>query len=95
VRSIEWPHREENYVLKEMGFRVARKHADRLRRITQLSAFALPVLLLAAAMAAGPQLAAVLAVCAALIQFLGMLVERWLFFAEAKHSVTLYYGRWS
>jgi DMSO reductase anchor subunit len=23
---------------------------------------------------------------------LGLLVERWLFFAEAKHVVTLYYG---
>jgi len=23
----------------------------------------------------------------------GLLIERWLFFAEAKHTVTLYYGR--
>jgi sulfite dehydrogenase (quinone) subunit SoeC len=23
---------------------------------------------------------------------LGLVVERWLFFAEAKHTVTLYYG---
>ena len=27
VRSIEWPHTEENFVLKEMGYRIARKHA--------------------------------------------------------------------
>ncbi|TKB45233.1 MAG: dimethyl sulfoxide reductase anchor subunit, partial [Mesorhizobium sp.] len=27
VRSIEWPHTEENYLLKEMGFRIARKHS--------------------------------------------------------------------
>ncbi|TMV35521.1 dimethyl sulfoxide reductase anchor subunit, partial [Thioclava sp. BHET1] len=26
------------------------------------------------------------------LQLAGMLTERWLFFAEAKHSVTLYYG---
>ena len=26
------------------------------------------------------------------IHLLGVLVERWLFFAEAKHVVTLYYG---
>jgi DMSO reductase anchor subunit len=32
-------------------------------------------------------------VLAAVAQFAGMLVERWLFFAEAKHTVTLYYGR--
>ena len=26
VRVLEWPHTEENYLLKEMGFRIARKH---------------------------------------------------------------------
>jgi DMSO reductase anchor subunit len=30
---------------------------------------------------------------AALTAMAGVLVERWLFFAEAKHAVTLYYGR--
>jgi DMSO reductase anchor subunit len=93
VRSIEWPHTEENFVLKEMGYRLARKHAARLRRIVHAAAFALPALLLAAAMAAGSPLAAVLSALAALLQLAGMLVERWLFFAEATHTVTLYYGR--
>jgi DMSO reductase anchor subunit len=93
VRSLEWPHTEENYLLKEMGFRIARKHSARLRQITQLLAFALPVLLLAATFALSWPFAAVLSVLAAIVQFAGMLVERWLFFAEAKHTVTLYYGR--
>lgn len=93
VRSIEWPHTQENFVLKEMGYRIARKHAGRLRRIVHVAAFALPVLLLAAAMTAGPPLAAVLSALATLLQLPGMLVERWLFFAEARHTVTLYYGR--
>ena len=94
VRSLEWPHTEENYLLKEMGFRIARKHAAKLRRITQVVAFALPVLLLLAVLFPLPwPLAAVLSVLAAIVQFAGMLVERWLFFAEAKHAVTLYYGR--
>ena len=93
VRSLEWPHTEENYLLKEMGFRIARKHSARLRQITQVLAFALPVLLLAATFALPWPLAAVLSALAAIAQFPGMLVERWLFFAEAKHTVTLYYGR--
>lgn len=93
VRTLEWPHTEENYLLKEMGFRIARKHGAKLRRITQLLAFALPVLLLALAFALPWPLAAALSVLAAIVQFAGMLVERWLFFAEAKHTVTLYYGR--
>ncbi|GLS37532.1 DMSO reductase [Mesorhizobium tianshanense] len=93
VRSLEWPHTEENYLLKEMGFRIARKHTAKLRRITQLLAFALPVLLLAIVFALPWPVAAVLSVLAAAAQFAGMLVERWLFFAEAKHTVALYYGR--
>lgn len=93
VRSLEWPHTEENYLLKEMGFRIARKHSARLRQITQVLAFALPILLLAAVFASPWPFAALLSLLAAGVQFAGMLVERWLFFAEAKHTVTLYYGR--
>ena len=55
----------------------------------------LPLLLLAAAfgLSAMPRLGAALSLIAAVSQVAGMLVERWLFFAEAKHTVTLYYGR--
>ena len=95
VQSIEWPHTEENYILKEMGFRIARKHSARLRLIAQALAFALPLVLLAAVLALStmPWLSAGLSLVAAASQLAGMLVERWLFFAEAKHVVTLYYGR--
>jgi DMSO reductase anchor subunit len=93
VWSLEWPHTEENYLLKEMGFRIARKHGSRLRLIAQVLAFALPLLLLAAAFALSKTewLSAALSLLAAVSQLAGMLVERWLFFAEAKHTVTLYY----
>ncbi len=36
---------------------------------------------------------ALTAVAAALSGSLGVAIERWLFFAEARHSVTLYYGQ--
>ena len=93
VRSLEWPHTEENYILKEMGFRVARKHARKMRIVAQVVAFAAPAACLLLALLAGGMLASILLVVAALSQFAGLLVERWLFFAEAKHVVTLYYGR--
>jgi DMSO reductase anchor subunit len=93
VRSIEWPHTEENYVLKEMGYRVARKHAAKLRLFVHVFAFAAPLLATAAAMAAGGVVAVVAAVIAVVVMAPGLLVERWLFFAEARHTVTLYYGR--
>jgi len=32
-------------------------------------------------------------ILAAIVALLGLLVERWLFFAEATHTITLYYGR--
>jgi DMSO reductase anchor subunit len=92
VRLFEAPHTSENYLMKEMGFQIARKHAARLHRIAVLTAFVLPFLLLLLAFAAGgwPRLAA-LALAAPLATF-GILVERWLFFAEARHTVMLYYG---
>jgi DMSO reductase anchor subunit len=95
VRSLEWPHTEDNYLLKEMGFRIARKHSVRLRLIAQALAFGLPLLLLAAAfgLSAVPWLSVSLSLIATVSQLAGMLVERWLFFAEAKHTVALYYGR--
>jgi DMSO reductase anchor subunit len=92
VRSLEWPHTKDNYVLKEMGYRVARKHAARLRQIAQLLAFAVPAIVLLPVLVIGGWAATALSVLAALVQLAGMLVERWLFFAEARHTAALYYG---
>jgi DMSO reductase anchor subunit len=93
VRSIEWPHTEENYVLKEMGYQIARKHAARLRAFVQLFAFAAPLAATIVSLFAASWLGTVAALVAVAAQAPGILVERWLFFAEAKHVVTLYYGR--
>jgi DMSO reductase anchor subunit len=93
VHSMQWPHTERNYLLKEMGFRIARKHKERLRRIMQILAFAVPLVLFAVALVMPGWIAAAASILAAPIQLAGMLVERWLFFAEATHAVTLYYGR--
>jgi DMSO reductase anchor subunit len=92
VRSVEWPHTQENYVLKEMGYRIARKHAARLRLFAQVFAFGLPLLATALAAATGGGIAKIASMIAVLAQAPGIMVERWLFFAEAKHTVTLYYG---
>ena len=83
---------EENYLLKEMGFSVARKHRGRLRRIARLAGFALPALLTFVTLLFGGVIGIVGAGLAIASATLGLLVERWLFFAEATHTVTLYYG---
>ena len=90
VRSFERPHTEANYLLREMGFVLARKHGQRLREIA-LWSLVLPMVLLelAGAIPRAPWIAALLA---ALLFQLGALVERWLFFAQARHTVGVYYG---
>jgi len=92
VRLFEAPHTSENYLMKEMGYRIARKHAAKLRGIALGMGFAAPFLLTLATLAQPASLGAISAILAAVLSTAGVLVERWLFFAEAKHTVTLYYG---
>jgi DMSO reductase anchor subunit len=87
VRLFEAPYTADNYLMKEMGYRIARKHAARLRQVVLFGAFGLPLVLLLLSL-----MLPVAALPAALVATAGVLVERWLFFAEAKHTVTLYYG---
>ncbi len=94
VRLLEPPHTEENFVMREMGFRIARKHAAKLRRFVLLALFVAPWLLaLAASAIAWAPAALACAGLATLSAAAGLGVERWLFFAEATHVSMLYYGR--
>ncbi|HEX5460616.1 MAG TPA: DmsC/YnfH family molybdoenzyme membrane anchor subunit [Steroidobacteraceae bacterium] len=91
VKPLDAPHFTENYVLREMGFALARRHAAKLRRMALVLAFALPLgLTLIASMEIAPLAATAAALACAAI---GLLTERWLFFAEATHVAALYYGR--
>ena len=92
VQMLEPPHTEENYLLREMGYQIARKHRVRLRAIARVAGFALPALLTLVALIGSGATAAIAATLAVASAALGLVVERWLFFAEAKHTVTLYYG---
>ena len=93
VRMLEPPHTETNYLLREMGFRVARRHAAKLRWYACVfGGIGTALLTLLALLSSGPP-AGLLALLAAFSGIAGVLIERWLFFAEATHTVTLYYGR--
>lgn len=93
IRLLEAPHTSENYLLKEMGFRIARKHSQKLRMISVCLGFALPFALVLTTCFASGVFVPICWLLAASTAMIGVLVERWLFFAEAKHTVTLYYGR--
>lgn len=91
VSTFERPHTEANFVTREMVFVFARKHAKRLRIIASVLFAAVPALCaLVAWLPPNGNTTAFLWVAAVAFQ-LGAMVERWLFFAEAKHLVTLYY----
>ena len=92
VRLFAAPHTEENYLLKEMGYKVARKHALKLRLIALALGFSAPAILVFLATLVPGWPAAVLLMLATAGNAIGTLTERWLFFAEARHTVTLYYG---
>jgi len=92
VRLFEAPHTGENYIMREMGYRVARKHAVRLRRIALLVGGAVPVIAFAAAALFIGPITLVAALIGLIGVSIGVLTERWLFFAEAEHASMLYYG---
>ena len=92
VRLLDAPSTQETYVQTEMGYRVARKHATRLRVWAFVGYFAIPMAVGLATMALGPWLAIPGAFVAVISGMIGTAIERWLFFAEAKHTAALYFG---
>ncbi|MFL6593443.1 MAG: dimethyl sulfoxide reductase anchor subunit family protein [Luteimonas sp.] len=90
VALFERPMTESNYITREMAFVVARKHARRLRTIALVLVAVVPVACLAVA-AGADMLRSPLCIVAAASALAGAFVERWLFFAQARHLVTLYY----
>jgi sulfite dehydrogenase (quinone) subunit SoeC len=90
VHPFEQPHSEDSFVTREMVFRFARERARPLRRLGLLSAAATCPIAIALGLA-WPGLALPALVVAAILQFAGIFVSRWLFFAEARHAVAVYY----
>ena len=84
VRLLDVGHSHGTFLTNEFGFSVAREKARLLRWVAIFCAFVVPLLL-----------------CyftkwfwaASVICMVGLLVERWLFFAEAEHVVRLYHGQ--
>lgn len=90
VRVFERPHTEGNFVTREMVFVLARKHAARLRIVALVALAAIPVGALALAWLL-PAAAPVLMLGGTASVLAGSFVERWLFFAQARHLVSQYY----
>ncbi len=91
VSVFERPHTEANYLTTEMGFVLARKHSKKLRMIALLLFAWLPIFFCVAALMLPQVFTGYLMLTAVLSAYAGAVVERWLFFAEAKHAVMQYY----
>jgi DMSO reductase anchor subunit len=89
ARAVEAPHTERNYLLKEMGYVLARKHAIRLRHISVVFFTFVPMLSLVATWFGTDWV--VIKITALSSLFAGLMVERWLFFAQAEHLVIAFY----
>ena len=91
VKLLDPPHTEDNYLLTEMAYQVARRHSTKLRRIALVAGLFVPLLCLVGLFIPGWLAVGVFGLGATSLT-VGIFVERWLFFAEATHTVTLYYG---
>ncbi len=87
VRQWEVPHTSTNFIMKEMGYQVARRQARRLQQLCMLLLDVCFVLCFIS-----PKIPWVVYVIVPLIM-LAAWMERWLFFAQAEHVVGLFYGK--
>lgn len=90
VEVFERPHTEANYITREMAFEVARENGRMLRWLA-LALFAGVPVLSAIAIQAAPKAAAGFFPVTVVAILAGIFIERWLFFAQAKHMVSRYY----
>lgn len=89
---LEGPHTEANYLTEEMDHRVAPPAVRRMLRISMMWGFLYPFLAILFATSDQTWVNHVMFGIAILTAAIGITAERWLFFAEAKHTVSLYYG---
>ena len=87
VRQFAPPHTGTNYLLNEFVYVVGRKHSVILRFCSLAMMIGIPVGILMVATNFW------MSICAALFHLIGVVIARWLFFAQAEHLVGLYYGK--
>lgn len=87
VRSVAHPHTSPNYLMREFIYIVGRKHTQKLRVISLILMAVVPIIALVAL-----PLGYAVALVAVLSHLAGVAASRWLFFAEAEHTVGIYYG---
>ena len=87
IRLLDVGHTHGTFLTDEFCFKLARGHAVALRLISVVLGFVLPLAVLISGINTP-----ILLTVSGFACLLGLLAERWLFFAEAEHVVRLYHG---
>jgi DMSO reductase anchor subunit len=89
VKLLDVGHSSATFLTEEFGYQVARFKILMLRALVFLLAFIVPLLLLVGVLG---EVGLVHLILATVLAYAGVFIERWLFFAEARHVVNLYHG---
>jgi DMSO reductase anchor subunit len=87
ARLFDVGHSHGTFLTDEFGFVLARRNALALRIAALTAGFGVPAAWIVSGATDAP-----VAWLAAIVCLAGLLAERWLFFAEAQHTVRLYHG---
>ena len=87
ARLFDVGHSHGTFLTDEFGFVLARRNALALRFAALTAGFGVPAAWIVSGATNAP-----VAWLAAIVCLAGLLAERWLFFAEAQHTVRLYHG---
>lgn len=89
VRLLDVGHSADTFLTNEFGYDAGALKIVKLRRLMALTAFVLPLVIVS--LSVQLQLGGLVYLAIASL-FTGLFIERWLFFAEARHVVRLYHG---
>ena len=90
VRLLDVGHTGSTFLTDEFGYKVAKRKLLKIKLFAIISGFLIPFLLIYIHGFIYENL--IFCFAAIFLAFVGMVAERWLFFAQAKHVVNLYHG---
>ena len=90
VRLLDVGHTAGTFLTDEFGYQVGARRLMLLRSASLALAFVVPLLLFVALMS--DLFGNGIIIIALLSSLIGLIIERWLFFADARHAVKLYHG---
>jgi len=89
VKLLDAGHTHGTFLTQEFGFQVARQYALFLKAFVFSAGFLVPLLAIFGVFGG---LTSGTTIAIAIMALLGLIAERWLFFAEARHVVNLFHG---